>query len=107
MLIMCFLEDYFDRPWKLDDDGVQHTMLTAIIQYNAFHRCCWKANDRRWLSREEAAKAACCLDAFISCYVLLARWPLPEAPCAGYTEGFSKPNSTTNSKPGHVCHAGR
>ena len=23
-------------------------------------------NDRRWLSREEAAKAACCLDAFIS-----------------------------------------
>ena len=74
VLIMDFLEDYLDRPWRLDDEGVQHTMLTAIIHYNAFHRCCWKADDRRWLSREEATKAACCLDAFISCYVLLARW---------------------------------
>ena len=81
LLIMNFLEDYLDRPWRLDEEGVQHTMLTAIIEYNAFHRCCWKAEDRRWLSREEAAKAACCLDAFISCYVLLARWAFRNSMC--------------------------
>ncbi|CAE7851871.1 unnamed protein product [Symbiodinium microadriaticum] len=81
VLILDFLEDYLDRPWRFDDEGVQHTMLTAIIQYNAFHRCCWKADDRRWLSREEATKAACCLDAFISCYVLLARWAFRREIC--------------------------
>ena len=81
VLIMNFLEGYLDRPWRLDEEGVQHTMLTAIIEYNAFHRCCWKAEDRRWLSREEAAKAACCLDAFISCYALLARWAFRNSMC--------------------------
>eukprot|EP00439_Symbiodinium_sp_Y106_P039037 s1452_g4.t1 len=78
---MNFLEGDLDRPWRLDEEGVQHTMLTAIIEYNAFHRCCWKAEDRRWLSREEAAKAACCLDAFISCYALLARWAFRNSMC--------------------------
>ena len=80
-LLMGFLQDYLDRPWAFDTDGVMDSMLNAATAYNCFYRLIWTTGDRVWLSRTEARQAAAFLDRFVRSYALLASWSLRQGFC--------------------------
>ena len=70
-LILKWLMDFLSMPWSLND--VLLSALAAGNGMDAFHRLCFSAENRVWLSTAETHKAAEHLGSFMVHYYAAAK----------------------------------